>query len=77
MGTLDLSAVSFPRDGFHRLGERRGGRLRIVVPANAVVELTTNVGVGTVRGQLRWTWAGSSRGVLRRSAGVSAGELKG
>lgn len=48
VGTLDLSAVRFPSSGFRITVSIAAGALRIAVPANAVVDLTTNVGVGTV-----------------------------
>lgn len=48
VGTLDLSAVRFPTTGYQISVSEAAGALRIVVPANAVVDLTTNVGAGTV-----------------------------
>ncbi len=48
MGTLDLSAVDFPATGSVVAASVAAGELRIVVPANAVVSLTTNVGIGVV-----------------------------
>lgn len=48
VGTLDLSAVRFPPTGFSLAVSIAAGALRIVVPANAVVDLTTNIGAGTV-----------------------------
>jgi phage shock protein PspC (stress-responsive transcriptional regulator) len=48
VGTLDLSAVRFPTTGYQIVVSVAAGALRIVVPANTVVDLTTNVGAGTV-----------------------------
>jgi phage shock protein PspC (stress-responsive transcriptional regulator) len=48
VGTLDLSAVSFPAAGYQLSVSVAAGALRIVVPTNTVVDLTTNVGAGTV-----------------------------
>jgi phage shock protein PspC (stress-responsive transcriptional regulator) len=48
IGTLDVSAVDFPVSGFAIETSVAAGELRIVVPANAVVSLSTNVGGGLV-----------------------------
>ena len=48
VGTLDVSAVEFPASGFVIHASVAAGELRIVVPADAVVSLSTNVGIGTV-----------------------------
>jgi len=48
MGTVDLSAVSFSVAGSVVSASVGAGELRVVVPANAVVSLTTNVGIGVV-----------------------------
>jgi phage shock protein PspC (stress-responsive transcriptional regulator) len=48
VGTLDLSAVRFPTAGYRISVSVAAGALRIVVPTNTVVDLTTNVGAGTV-----------------------------
>lgn len=47
-GTLDLSAVNFSAAGSVVNASVGAGELRVVVPANAVVSLTTNVGIGVV-----------------------------
>ena len=47
-GTVDLSAVDFPVTGSAVSASVGVGELQIVVPANAVVSLTTNVGIGIV-----------------------------
>ncbi len=47
-GTLDLSAVNFSVAGSATSASVDVGELRIVVPANAIVSLTTNVGIGVV-----------------------------
>ncbi|HEY5121452.1 MAG TPA: PspC domain-containing protein [Acidimicrobiales bacterium] len=48
VGTLDLSTVRFPTTGYRLSVSVAAGALRIVVPTNTVVDLTTNVGAGTV-----------------------------
>jgi len=48
VSTLDVSAVDFPTSGFAIQASVAAGELRIVVPANAVVNLSTVVGVGVV-----------------------------
>jgi phage shock protein PspC (stress-responsive transcriptional regulator) len=48
VGTLDVSAVDFPATGFLITASVAAGELRIVVPADAVVSLSTNVGAGVV-----------------------------
>lgn len=53
-GTLDLSGVSFPASGFTLAVSVAAGELRIVVPRNAVVDLTTNVGAGEVIESPAW-----------------------
>ncbi len=47
-GILDLRAIHFPSTGFHISASIAAGTLRIVVPSDAVVDLTTNVGIGSV-----------------------------
>ncbi len=49
VATLDLSAVEFPATGFTLTASVAAGQLTIVVPGDAVVSLTTNVGAGTVQ----------------------------
>jgi phage shock protein PspC (stress-responsive transcriptional regulator)/predicted membrane protein len=46
--TVDLRAVTFPTSGFTLSTSVAAGELTIVVPADAVVNLTTNVGAGNV-----------------------------
>jgi phage shock protein C len=46
--TVDLSAVNFPSGGYSVTTSVAAGVLDIVVPANAVVDLQTHVGVGSV-----------------------------
>ncbi len=46
--TVDLSAVNFSVAGSVVTASVAAGELRIVVPANAIVSLTTNVGLGVV-----------------------------
>lgn len=48
VATVDLSSVEFPATGFLLVASVAAGQLRIIVPADAVVSLTTSVGVGTV-----------------------------
>ena len=48
VGTLDVSAVDFPVGGYTIAASVAAGQLRIVVPADAVVSLSTNVGAGVV-----------------------------
>lgn len=47
-GTVDPSAVTFSVAGAVVSASVGVGELRVVVPANAVVSLTTNVGIGVV-----------------------------
>ena len=53
-GTLDLSGVNFPTSGFALVVSVAAGELRIVVPRHALVDLVTNVGVGTVTDSPGW-----------------------
>lgn len=48
VATIDLSAVEFPVAGFSLVATVAAGQLDIVVPADAVVSLSTSVGVGRV-----------------------------
>jgi hypothetical protein len=48
LSTLNLSAVNFPSSGFSVVDTLSVGRLEIVLPANAIVELKTHVGIGTI-----------------------------
>ncbi len=48
VATVNLSGVEFPSTGFSLSASVAAGQLNIVVPANAVVSLSTNVGAGTV-----------------------------
>ncbi|HEY5304184.1 MAG TPA: PspC domain-containing protein [Acidimicrobiales bacterium] len=48
VSTVNLSGVEFPTTGFSLLASVAAGQLNIVVPADAVVSLSTNVGAGTV-----------------------------
>ncbi len=47
--TIELTAVTFPASGFVVYGSTAVGTLRVVVPSNAVVSVTTHVGIGVVR----------------------------
>ncbi len=46
--TVDLAAVTFPASGFVVDASTAVGILRVAVPANAVVSVTTHVGIGPV-----------------------------
>ncbi|NNN00781.1 MAG: PspC domain-containing protein [Acidimicrobiaceae bacterium] len=46
--TVDLSSVNFPANGFRVSASVAVGVLDVVVPANAIVDLRTHVGIGTV-----------------------------
>ena len=46
--TVDLAAVTFPSSGFTVDASTAVGMLRVDVPANAVVSVTTHVGIGPV-----------------------------
>jgi hypothetical protein len=48
VATVNLTDVEFPTAGFSLLATVAAGQLNIVVPADAVVSLSTNVGAGTV-----------------------------
>lgn len=48
VATIDLSAVEFPVAGFSLVATVAAGQLDIVVPADAVVSLSTSVGTGRV-----------------------------
>ncbi|HUV57739.1 MAG TPA: PspC domain-containing protein [Acidimicrobiales bacterium] len=45
--TVDLGAVNFPASGFRISASTAVGSVRVVVPANAVVNVTTHVGIGS------------------------------
>jgi len=47
--TVDLTSVNFPARGFEVSASVAVGLLNVVVPANAIVDLRTHVGIGAVR----------------------------
>jgi phage shock protein PspC (stress-responsive transcriptional regulator) len=76
VGTLDLSAVIFPAAGFAVAASVAAGELRIVVPADAVVSLTTNVGAGVVTDTPVTMQGASTRAYSSLPPGVSVAREK-
>jgi predicted membrane protein len=58
--TLNLSHVTFPKTGFKVKTSVSVGRLLVELPANAVVDLKTHVGVGTVEYSQLHGWSFST-----------------
>jgi len=71
--TVDLAAVVFPATGYRISASTAVGSLRVTVPANAVVNVTTHVGIGSAN----YFWGSSEVNSLSAlpSRGLSAAQL--
>lgn len=71
--TVDLGAVVFPASGYRIIASTAVGTLRVAVPADAVVNVTTHVGIGSANYLLGSSEVNSFSALPSR--GLSAAQL--